>query len=131
MRALHHCRVLVVEDEVLVAMDMEMALGDAGCEVIGPVGSVADALAAVRTQKLDAAVLDVNLGDQPAFPVADALAAAGIPFVWLTGHSPEVIPSRHRHRPLLTKPYLGAKLLDAIQQAFPIEQRACGALCPQ
>ena len=74
MKALADCRILVVEDEVLIAMDVERMLIQEGCTVIGPVGTVARALSAIPGGKIDAAVLDVNLGREKIFPVAELLA---------------------------------------------------------
>lgn len=82
-------RVLVVEDEPLVAMDVEQILRGFGCEVIGPAATLAAALqlAEAEASKLDAAVLDVNLGGQAAFPIADLLVKHGVPVVFATGYS--------------------------------------------
>ena len=81
-------RILVVEDEGLVAMLVQDGLADAGAEVIGPAGSVADALQLVETAMgeggISGAVLDLNLGGEPVFPVADALIDLGVPFLFET-----------------------------------------------
>jgi CheY-like chemotaxis protein len=99
-------RVLLVEDETLIAMDLEAALRQRGCEVVGPAATVAEAIqAAAGERRLDGAVLDVNLGDEQVFPVADALAERGVPFVFLTGYEREILPARHRGRPAAVKPY--------------------------
>jgi CheY-like chemotaxis protein len=111
-------RVLVVEDEALVAMDVESILREAGCEVVGPAASVDEALR-LCCEGLDATVLDVNLGDTMSYQVADALVAADVPFVWLTGHSPSVLPQRHRDRPVVSKPYLARVLLDVLSATAP------------
>jgi len=109
----HKPRVLVVEDEALVAMHVETILTEAGCEVVGPAASIDQALR-LCAQELDAAVLDMNLAGAMSYSVADALAAAHVPFLWLTGHSPSVLPQRHRDRPLVAKPYLASVLLEAL-----------------
>jgi DNA-binding response OmpR family regulator len=101
-------RVLIVEDNGIVALDLECTLREQGADVVGPARSVADAR---RLDSLDAAVLDVNLGDEDVFPLADALAEAGIPFLFLTGHSGHTVPPRYRERPFLQKPYNPAKLV--------------------
>jgi PAS domain S-box-containing protein len=82
-------RVLLVEDEPLVALDLEATLRDLGCEVAGPAATLADALRVVAAEapQLDAAVLDVNLGGQPAFPAADELVRRGVPVIFATGYS--------------------------------------------
>ncbi len=107
-------RVLVVEDEALVAMLVEDALTDAGAEVLGPVRSVAEAMAALARDRPDAAVLDLNLDGMPSTPVADALAAAGIPFVVATGYGVEGLPPGHAGVRVLAKPYDPLALTRAI-----------------
>jgi CheY-like chemotaxis protein len=87
-------RVLVVEDEYLVAMDMSAFLEAAGAHVIGPASNVNAALEVLEHTELDAAILDVNLRGEMAYPVADALAARGIPFVFTTGYDTCTVPVR-------------------------------------
>jgi DNA-binding response OmpR family regulator len=106
MSVLTGCRVLLVEDDALIAMDVEGSLNDFGCQVVGPFGSVVDAIAALRTEQPDCAVLDLNLNGRLAMPIADALSEARVPFLFLSGHSRDVLPDRHRTRPFLSKPYL-------------------------
>jgi DNA-binding NarL/FixJ family response regulator len=72
-------RVLIVEDNVLIAMEMEYIVGDCGCAVVGPVSNVASGLEAVRQTEIDGAVLDVNLGDERVWPIAEVLDERGIP----------------------------------------------------
>jgi DNA-binding response OmpR family regulator len=97
-------RVLVVEDEVLVAMLVETVLQDADCTVVGPYGSVEDALAAARSEALDLAVLDINLAGELVFPVAEVLAERGVPFMLLSGYGDVALPPNRRHWPIQTKP---------------------------
>ena len=106
--------VLVVEDEALIAMDVEAALNEEGCRVLGPGASVADAMALLDGELPDCALLDINLGIEKVFPVADRLADAGVPFAFVTGYSAMNIPDRHRNRPLLLKPYLRETLLSVL-----------------
>jgi CheY-like chemotaxis protein len=87
-------RVLVVEDEYLVAMDMSAWLEAAGAYVVGPASNVNAALDVLERTELDCAILDVNLRGEMAYPVADALAARGIPFVFTTGYDARVMPPR-------------------------------------
>jgi CheY-like chemotaxis protein len=87
-------RVLVVEDEYLVAMDMSAYLEAAGAHVVGPASNVRAALEAVEQMELDGAILDVNLRGEMAYPVADALVARGIPFVFTTGYDAHAVPAR-------------------------------------
>ena len=103
-------RILVVEDEALVAMLVEDALEDAGFGVIGPVRSVAQALEVLEAERPDAAVLDLNLAGENSVSVADALVALGIPFVVAKGYGAAGLPAGHRGVPVLPKPYDPADL---------------------
>ena len=98
-------RILIVEDEALVAMLVEDALFDAGAEVIGPVATVAEAMALLDAAAPDAAVLDLNLAGETSTPVADVLANRGVPFVVATGYGAEGLPPGHASVPVLAKPY--------------------------
>lgn len=108
-------RILLVEDEPLIAMFAEMALEDAGAVVVGPAANVASALAALDGQAADAALVDVRLrGGESGYDLADALAQRGIPFVLATGMQVGDVPPRHRARPVLPKPYTAPQLLSAL-----------------
>lgn len=107
-------RILVVEDEALVAMLVEDALLDAGFEVIGPARSVAEALALLAAERPAAAVLDLNLAGENSLPVADELAARGIAFIVATGYGAAGLPLSHSHAPVLPKPYDPADLTAAL-----------------
>src|SRR5262249_55134475 len=87
----HGNHVLVVEDEALVAMVVTDALMELGYEVVGPFGRPSDALAAIKSGPIDAAVLDINLAGTMVYPVADELVARGIPFVFVTGYGIESV----------------------------------------
>src|ERR1700761_6807610 len=92
-------RILVVEDEGLVAMVLEDNLIHLGYDVAGPVSTTATALALLTESTVDGAVLDVNLGNERVDPVAHALAAASIPFIFATGYAvPEALPEGFRDR---------------------------------
>src|SRR5471032_1103864 len=80
-------RILVVEDEVMVAWALEDMLTGLGCAVVGPAARVKQALAMISAGAIDAAVLDVNLNGEKSYPVADALAVLGVPFVFSTGYN--------------------------------------------
>lgn len=114
-------RILVVEDEPLVGMEIAEALTEAGFTVLGPVSSNEDALALVAENGCDAAVLDVNLGRETSEPLAVKFKAEGVPFITLTGYAPEQTPAPFREAPLLTKPILTEILVAeiAIQIARP------------
>jgi ActR/RegA family two-component response regulator len=110
--ALRGRRLLVVEDEYLIAASLACTLQSRGAEVVGPAGSVRDALALVEAEgeQLDGAVLDINLGDERVYPVAGALAARGLPFVFLTGYDASVIPDAYAGVPRCEKPVSSALL---------------------
>jgi two-component sensor histidine kinase/DNA-binding response OmpR family regulator len=97
-------RLLLVEDEALTGMMMSDMLTELGFDVIGPFGRVADAMAAVGREDFHAAVLDVNLDGEMVYPVADAVLARGVPFVFVTGYSAEGIDRRFAQVPVLQKP---------------------------
>ena len=97
-------RVLLVEDEALVAMMMRDILLELGLSVAGPFCTPAEAVAAARDDGVDAAILDVNLGGELIYPVADTLVARGVPFVFITGYGAESIDGRFSHIPILQKP---------------------------
>jgi CheY-like chemotaxis protein len=114
-------RVLVVEDEFLVAMDIQLMLARLGCEVVGPCGDLAAALGAAETRALDLALLDINLRGQPVTPVADVLAARGVPFVFCTGYRLDQLAGRYPSAPRLMKPFQIADL-DAALRRGPAAQ---------
>jgi PAS domain S-box-containing protein len=97
-------RVLLVEDEALVAMMIQETLSDFGFHVLGPVSTASEALAAARESLIDAAVLDINLGDGLVYTVAEILAERGVPFVFVTGYDAESVDSRFAGIPILQKP---------------------------
>ncbi|MCC4600078.1 response regulator [Xanthomonas melonis] len=98
-------RVLLVEDESLVAMLLEDCLAELGYQVAATVGDVETALEAVHRGGIDLAVLDVNLGGTLSFPVAEALDARNVPYLFVTGYAQSGIPERYRHRHGLQKPF--------------------------
>ena len=110
--ALQGVKVLVVEDEYLVAALMEDILESAGCVVAGPIPRLAQALDAASSQAYDVAVLDVNLAGERVYPVADILAQRNVPFVFVTGYG--VLPGEYANRPRLCKPFKMADLLDTL-----------------
>ena len=111
-------RVLVVEDEFLVAMDIELALNDLGCEVVGPIAELASALRTAQRETLDLALLDVNLGGEPVTAVAEALVARAVPIVFCTGYQVENLCSRYPAAPTLMKPFQPADLRNALERAL-------------
>ncbi|HYH36711.1 MAG TPA: response regulator [Azospirillum sp.] len=108
-------RLLVVEDEAMVAMMLEDMLGDLGCEVVGPAGSVARAQELAQGEPgLAAAILDVNLGGLPIYPVAETLKARGIPFVFITGYGAADLDGRFADAPTVQKPFSMPALRDTL-----------------
>ena len=107
-------RVLLVEDEAIIAIMLEDTLTDLGCEVVGPVAHLADAVRLARSEALAGAFLDVNLAGESIYPVADLLAARGIPFVFVSGYGPAGIEARYAGAPILSKPILDADLKRAV-----------------
>ena len=105
-------RILIVEDEALVAMLLEDMVADAGHEAVLAAASVGEALGHVRerAEAFDFAILDVNLAGEASYPIAEALAAAGKPFAFSTGYGPGSLPAAWRDRPVLAKPFSGADL---------------------
>ena len=110
--------VLIVEDEPLIAMMLEDFLEMLGHRVVGPADNCTDAIALIAQGGLDAAILDVNLrGGETSGPIADALAAAGVPFLFASGGTSDRVEGPHQARPVLAKPFTMdavAKALDAL-----------------
>lgn len=107
-------RILVIEDEPLIAMMIEDYLDVLGHEVAGTADSTVEALARLGEGGADAAILDVNLRDGPCWPVADALTARGVPFVLATGGHVAPPPAAHADAPQLPKPFT----LDGVKKAL-------------
>lgn len=99
---------------MLVLMNIEDMLTNLGCESVSTAATVDQALALVRTQPFDAAMLDVNLDGSTSYPVADLLAARGVPFVFSTGYGCKGLKDAYRDRPVLGKPYRNAELAEAL-----------------
>lgn len=109
------CRVLLVEDEYLIADELGQLLNLHGAVLIGPVPTLEIALAVVQMEeRIDGAVIDINLRGQSAFPVADALAARGVPFVFATGYSASAVPDRYEHIRICEKAYRLEDLVRAL-----------------
>lgn len=109
-------RVLVVEDEYFVAMDITQAFQEAGVKVIGPCRTEDAARAELQQVTPDAVVLDVRLGPQPSFGLAEQIAGRALPFLFITGLAPEVIPERFRDVPRLAKPISPRRVVEAVAQ---------------
>lgn len=110
MKTLSSLKVLVVEDEALVSMLIEDMLTDMGCTIVGPAAEIEEALRLAGSAEMDAALLDVNLGGRPIFPVADALKARGVPFAFASGYGEAGLSEDHRGSTVLQKPFREADL---------------------
>lgn len=110
-------RILVVEDEALVAMLVEDVLRQYGYTIVGPASRVAQALGLAAGEAIDAAILDVNVAGETVFPVADRLAERGIPIVFLTGYGASGLPPRYQRHTVLDKPIEAEKLAAAVAAA--------------
>lgn len=107
-------RILVVEDEYLIATLIEDVLEMSGCAVAGPVSRLAAALDAAARENCAAAILDVNLAGQRIDPVAEILSQRNIPFLFVTGYAADALPKEHAARPCLHKPFKTAELLSTL-----------------
>ncbi len=107
-------RILVVEDEYYIADDLCRALRTEGAEVLGPVATLEEAEQAVREGEFDCAVLDMNLRGDAAFPLADRLEEAGVPFLIATGYNSAALPDRLQKKPRVEKPFDVAQVIAAI-----------------
>jgi CheY-like chemotaxis protein len=109
-------RILVVEDEYFIADDLARAIARLGAEVVGPVATRAQALRLLSTaERIDLAVLDINLKDEPVFPLADLLIEQSVPLLFATGYGEASIPERYRQVPRWEKPFSP----EALAQALP------------
>jgi len=113
--ALNGRRILVVEDEMLIAVTIEDALTELGCEIVGPVASLDAALVLAGREILDGAILDVTIRGGMVFPVAEKLLARDIPFVLASGYGDWALPEAMRDKPRLTKPFTLADLEKQIR----------------
>lgn len=108
-------RVLVVEDQAPIALQLEDMLVESECEVVGPASRVGQALRLLSDNTVDAAVLDLNVAGELVYPVADALEARGLPYVFATGYDPSDVADRYGHHRVLQKPFSRRVFLQAIR----------------
>lgn len=112
------CRILVVEDEWIIAADVAMALEEAGATIVGPYSNVVDSLEHLcDLEAIDGAVIDIGLNEETSFPLADAFRTTAMPFVFLTGVERRHLPERFAGVPHMLKPFdrdrLAQMLVDA------------------
>jgi CheY-like chemotaxis protein len=111
-------RVLVVEDELLVALLIEDVLNDENCYVIGPITNLSEAISAARTEDVDVALLDVNLRGEKVYPVAEILAQRDIPFLFLSGYGPDAIPRDRPEWRMCSKPFRAERLIASLVETL-------------
>lgn len=99
------CRVLIVEDEMLIAILIEDALADIGFSIVGPAAKLETAFQLIETSAFDIAILDVSIRGQKVYPVAEHLLALGVPFAFASGYGDWALPEILRDRPRLMKPF--------------------------
>jgi CheY-like chemotaxis protein len=114
-------KVLLVEDEAMVALMMSDFISELGFEVVGPYAKVSEAMAAVQADVLDAAVLDINLNGEMVYPVADALKAKKVPFVFVSGYALDGMDQRFSSVPVFQKPVEWAELRKLLVQTLEVK----------
>lgn len=123
--ALRGRRVLVAEDEYMIAEEIASVLGDAGADVLGPVSNVGDALRLLADEdRIDCALLDVNLRNEVVWPVVDALLARSVPLVLATGYDASAIPRAYAHLPRCEKPATGRDITHALARLLASQPSA-------
>lgn len=123
-------RVLLVEDDFFLADGLEHELREAGAIVVGPAGSVEEALQLIASEPLiEAGILDINLHGEPSFPVADSLIERNVPFVFTTGYDTSVIPRRFSHVVRCEKPVALKRIARAVGRAIPGAEPGSGCGC--
>ena len=118
-RLLEGLRILVVEDNLLLAEVTRLLLEDGGCAVVGPAGRLKRGLRLAQDEAIDGAILDINLHGEMSFPIAEVLHAREVPFIFVTGYEDRsIVPMAFRSAPRLDKPVTDEQLIDAIVAAF-------------
>jgi len=114
-------KILVIEDESLVAMLLETILEDMGCETVGPISNIDEALSVIADgTAFDGALLDVNVAGREVFPVAEVLKEKGVPFVFSTGYGEGGLPPEWRGQATIQKPFTEATVCDALIKALGV-----------
>jgi DNA-binding response OmpR family regulator len=112
------CRVLVVEDETLIAVLIEEVLNEMGCEIVGPIAKLETALQMAKNGSFDIALLDVTIRGGKVYPVAEVLMARGVPFILASGYGDWALPSSLRDQRRLTKPFAEAELKEQVRLLY-------------
>lgn len=116
--ALHGRRILIAEDGFALATVLEAALSTMGCQVVGPVARIEDGLALAKRGPLDGALLDVSLGGEEAYELADALIDRSVPVILVTGRMRNELPERYRILPMMPKPFDMSSLVRLCNRTF-------------
>ena len=109
-------KVLIVEDEALIAMLFEDILEDTACQIVGPAMNVRQAMELAGTAEIDVAVLDVNLNGESSFPVAALLRSRGVPLIFSSGYGSQGLPPEWQDRPTLPKPFTSDEVVGALER---------------
>jgi CheY-like chemotaxis protein len=118
-RLLEGLRVLVVEDNLLLAEVTKLLLEDSGGQVVGPAGWLQRGLELAEQEKLDGAILDINLHGEMSFAIAEVLRTRGVPFIFVTGYEDRsIVPMAYRSAPRLDKPVAEDRLIEVLVAAF-------------
>lgn len=115
---MHHTSILLVEDEAIIRMMLVEMLEELGHRVIAEAGNVQDGRSLAEIEEFDIAILDINLDGQNVQPVAEAVAARGLPFLFVSGYGPAGVPEPFRANQVLAKPYELTQLKNAIESAL-------------
>lgn len=121
-RPWHGGRVLVCDDNLLMADVVAEFLRDCSLEAVGPVGDLESAVRMARERALDGAILDINLKGQPCFPICAILSARRIPFIFLTGYPEAAIPIEYRGVPVITKPFEPTEMKEVLADMLGLPQ---------
>jgi DNA-binding response OmpR family regulator len=114
-RSLAGKRVIIIEDEPLVSMDVESCLAAVGCDIAGTAGNLTSAKALINTAESDVALLDVNLGGHPVDELAATLTRRNIPFAFVTGYGRETLPQAFRDAAMVRKPFAPNELVAVVE----------------
>jgi CheY-like chemotaxis protein len=121
--SLKGARILIVEDEWIISNLLADLLVELGCEVVGPATHLAMANELASIEKIDCALLDLNIAGEPVYPVAEILSSRGVPFVFITGYRREKISESFRKRPLLRKPFKAEDLTNLLKDLMAQSER--------
>ncbi len=125
-RELLNCKVLVVEDEMMIAMLIEDMLDEFGCKLVGPATNVPRALELIGKESIAVAVLDLNLDGKDTYAIADALQRKNVPFIFATGYGSTGLRQEYGNRPVLPKPFQARDLEAALTEALNGSNVAAG-----